>query len=130
VLRPPGLADPRIGYAGHWEGVAGLQDRSELHFLPHALCGRGGLKAVNPGLALTVFGGAASCSIAIHFGVHGPNETNAMSCASGAIGLGRGLQAVRSGEADHCARRRLRGAASPPVLRCLLRHPGHVNPQR
>ena len=26
-----------------------------------------------PSLALTVFGGAASCNIAIEFGVHGPN---------------------------------------------------------
>ena len=42
-----------------------------------------GLRAVDPTLALAVFGGAASCNIAIEFGVMGPNSTNAMSCASG-----------------------------------------------
>jgi 3-oxoacyl-[acyl-carrier-protein] synthase II len=41
----------------------------------------GGLRAVDATLALAVFGGAASCNIAIEFGVYGPNSTNAMSCA-------------------------------------------------
>ena len=33
---------------------------------------RGGLRAVDPRLALTTFGGAASCNIAIEFGLTGP----------------------------------------------------------
>ena len=41
-----------------------------------------GLRAVEPMLALTVFGGASSCNIAIELGARGPNSTNAMSCAS------------------------------------------------
>ncbi len=77
----------------------------------HAAYMTGGLRAVNPGLALTVFGGAASCAIAIHCGFHGPNETNAMSCASGAIALGRGLRAIQSGEADLV----LAGGAEAPL---------------
>jgi len=59
-----------------------------------------GLRGINPMLALSVYGGAASCNIAIEFGITGPNSTNAMSCASGAIAIGRGLQLVRSGEVD------------------------------
>jgi len=59
-----------------------------------------GLRGVDPTLALTVFGGAASCNIAIEFGISGPNSTNAMSCASGAIAIGEGFRQVRDGYAD------------------------------
>jgi len=61
---------------------------------------RGGLRDVDPALALTVFGGAASCNIAIEFGVQGPNSTNAMSCASGTIAIGDGFRQIRDGYAD------------------------------
>lgn len=61
---------------------------------------RDGLRAVDAMLALTVFGGAASCNIAIEFGVHGPNSTNAMSCASGTIAIGEAFRQVRDGYAD------------------------------
>jgi 3-oxoacyl-[acyl-carrier-protein] synthase II len=60
----------------------------------------GGLHAVDPALALTVFGGAASCNAAIEFGVSGPNVTNAMSCASGTVAVGEAFHAVRDGRAD------------------------------
>jgi 3-oxoacyl-[acyl-carrier-protein] synthase II len=60
----------------------------------------GGLRAVDATLALAVFGGAASCNIAIEFGVYGPNSTNAMSCASGTIAVGDGFRAIRDGYAD------------------------------
>ena len=59
-----------------------------------------GLRAVEPMLALTVFGGASSCNIAIELGVRGPNSTNAMSCASGTIAVGEGFRQVRDGYAD------------------------------
>ena len=55
----------------------------------------GGIRAVDATLALAVFGGAASCNVAIEFGVYGPNSTNAMSCASGTIAIGDGFRAVR-----------------------------------
>ncbi|MGH7663328.1 MAG: beta-ketoacyl-ACP synthase II [Gemmatimonadaceae bacterium] len=61
---------------------------------------KGGLRAVDPLLALSVFGGASSCNIAIELGVQGPNSTNAMSCASGTIAVGEAFRQVRDGYAD------------------------------
>ncbi|HET8656051.1 MAG TPA: beta-ketoacyl-ACP synthase II [Longimicrobiaceae bacterium] len=61
---------------------------------------RGGVRAVNPLVALAVFGGAASCNVAIEFGFTGPNSTNGMSCASGAMALGEGWRFVRAGVCD------------------------------
>ena len=59
-----------------------------------------GIRGVDPTLALTVFGGASSCNIAIEFGVTGPNSTNSMSCASGTIAIGDAFRQVRDGYAD------------------------------
>ena len=59
-----------------------------------------GLRAVEPGLALGVFGGASSCNIAIELGAQGPNSTNAMSCASGTVAIGEAFRAIRDGYAD------------------------------
>lgn len=66
-------------------------------------CGQfmqGGFRSVSPTLGFSVFGGAASCNLAMEFGFTGPNETNSMSCGSGAVAIGRALQAIRRGEAD------------------------------
>ncbi len=71
----------------------------------------GGIRAVEPGLALTVFVGAASCNLAIELGISGPNITNGMSCASGAIAIGEGFRAVQRGEADVM----LAGGAEAPL---------------
>lgn len=60
----------------------------------------GGVRAVDSLLALTVFGGAASCNIAIEFGFTGPNSTNSMSCASGAIAIGEAWRHIRDGNCD------------------------------
>src|SRR4029079_17929695 len=51
-------------------------------------------------LATNVFAGAASCNIAIEFGVMGPNSTNAMSCASGTMAICEGFRQIRDGYAD------------------------------
>jgi 3-oxoacyl-[acyl-carrier-protein] synthase II len=59
-----------------------------------------GVRGVDPLLALAVFNGAASCNVAIEFGFTGPNSTNGMSCASGAIAVGDGWRAIRDGDAD------------------------------
>ena len=59
-----------------------------------------GLRAVDATLALSVFGGASSCNIAIELGVMGPNSTNAMSCASGTIAIGDAFRQIRDGYAD------------------------------
>ena len=89
-----------------------------------------GRAAVDPALALTVFAGAASCNIAIEFGCTGPNSTNGMSCASGAIAIGDGFRAIVRRRRRRDAGRRRRGAARPALLRRLRHHPRHVHPQR
>jgi len=61
---------------------------------------RGGPKAVDPTLALMVFAGAASCNVAIEFGLSGPNSTNGMSCASGTIAIGEAFRSIVRGDAD------------------------------
>ncbi len=61
---------------------------------------REGVRAVDPRVALTTFAGSASCYVAIEFGFTGPNATNAMSCSSGAIGLGEAWRLIRDGMAD------------------------------
>lgn len=72
---------------------------------------REGIRSVDPALALAVFGGAASCNIAIAFGLTGPNSTNAMSCASGTIAVGEAFHAVREARADVM----LAGGAEAPL---------------
>ncbi|MBI1723262.1 MAG: beta-ketoacyl-ACP synthase II [Gemmatimonadetes bacterium] len=85
-------------------GVAYAEEQVGVYF-------QEGLRAVNPMLALSVFGGAASCNIAIEFGVSGPNSTNAMSCASGTIAVGDAFHAIRDGRADVM----LAGGAEAPL---------------
>ncbi|HTS89768.1 MAG TPA: beta-ketoacyl-ACP synthase II [Gemmatimonadales bacterium] len=72
---------------------------------------REGVRGVNPALALVVFAGAASCNLAIEFGVCGPNATNGMSCASGTMAIGDGFRAIARGEADAM----LAGGAEAPL---------------
>lgn len=60
----------------------------------------GGLRAVDPRLALGVFAGAASCSVAIEYEFTGPNATNAMSCASGTIAVGEAWRLIREGTVE------------------------------
>ena len=59
-----------------------------------------GVRGVDAMLALAVFGGSASCNVAIEFGFAGYNSTNGMSCASGAMALGEGWRLIREGAAD------------------------------
>jgi 3-oxoacyl-[acyl-carrier-protein] synthase II len=59
-----------------------------------------GIKGVRPTLAISVFGGASSCNIAMELGTYGPNIANANSCASGAIAIGEAARAIALGDAD------------------------------
>jgi 3-oxoacyl-[acyl-carrier-protein] synthase II len=59
-----------------------------------------GSRILDPRLATTTFAGAASCQIAIHFGVTGPNSTNAMSCAAGTMAIGEAARLVGEGVID------------------------------
>ena len=70
-----------------------------------------GLRGLDATLALSVFGGASSCNMAIEYGLSGPNSTNAMSCASGTIAVGDAFHAVRDGLADVM----LAGGAEAPL---------------
>jgi 3-oxoacyl-[acyl-carrier-protein] synthase II len=99
------LADAGLDPAGENRDRIGVMMGSALGGVAHAEAQaaafhRGGLRAVDANLALTVFGGAVSCNIAISFGLTGPNATNAMSCASGTVAVGDGLRAIQRGEAD------------------------------
>jgi 3-oxoacyl-[acyl-carrier-protein] synthase II len=58
-----------------------------------------GLRSVNNILALTVFGSASSCNVAMEMGLFGPNQTNANSCASGAVAIGEAYRLIRNGGA-------------------------------
>jgi 3-oxoacyl-[acyl-carrier-protein] synthase II len=58
-----------------------------------------GPRAVNNILALTVFGSASSCNVAMEMGLFGPNQTNANSCASGAVAIGEAFRLIQRGGA-------------------------------
>ena len=79
--------------------------------LQHVEFLRGGLKAVNPALALSVFGGSGSCNLAMEFGFRGYTTANSDSCASGPIALGNALNAIRRGDTDVM----LAGAVEAPL---------------
>ncbi len=86
-------------------GVACAETESAKFYLD------GGLRAVSPSLALSVFAGAAGCNLAIELGFSGYNTANCDSCASGPIALGNALNAIRRGDADVM----LSGAAEAPL---------------
>jgi len=110
------LTDAHLDLAREDPDRAGVMMGTALGGAPHAEAEHrryleGGLKAVDPGLALTVFAGASSTNLAIEFGITGPNVTNGMSCASGSIAIGEAYRAIRSGEADMM----LAGGAEAPL---------------
>jgi 3-oxoacyl-[acyl-carrier-protein] synthase II len=74
-------------------GIAGAERQHENYI-------RGGLRAVDTSLALTVFGGSGSSSIAIRYGCMGPSNANSNSCSSGAISIGEAYRYIRQGLAD------------------------------
>jgi 3-oxoacyl-[acyl-carrier-protein] synthase II len=74
-------------------GVAFAESQYERFYV-------GGLRAVDPTLALSVFSGAGSCNVAIELDVSGPNTANSDSCASGTIAIGNALGYIRGGQAD------------------------------
>src|SRR5918996_1127065 len=66
----------------------------------HGQFARRGLCGVSPMLAVTVFGAAASCNIAIEFGITGPNTANCNSCAAGTIAIGEAMRLIQRGDAE------------------------------
>ncbi|MFQ5690651.1 MAG: beta-ketoacyl-[acyl-carrier-protein] synthase family protein [Gemmatimonadota bacterium] len=88
---PPDRVTVQMGSA---LGGVGYAEEQHVHFMER------GVRGVNPLLALSVFGGASSCNIAIEYGFTGPNLTNAMSCASGALAIGQAFRLIRDGVVD------------------------------
>jgi 3-oxoacyl-[acyl-carrier-protein] synthase II len=74
--------------------LGGLAYADEQHDVFRA----GGLGAVRPLLAISVFGGAATCNVAMEFGLRGPNIANGNSCASGAVAIGDAFRAIARGD--------------------------------
>lgn len=98
--------DPRFGVSfGTALGGIANAEAENVAFL------KGGSKAVNPTLALQVFGGSAHSNIAIEFGFQGVGTTNSNSCASGPIAIGEALRYIRDGMADAI----IAGAAESPL---------------
>ena len=94
-LQPSDFKPDRTGVTiGSALGGIGFAEEQYPNFL------QGGIRGVNPALALSVFSGAGSCNIAIEFGFTGYTTANSDSCASGPIAIGNALNAIRRGDAD------------------------------
>jgi len=106
-LDPASYQDGRMGvYLGSaLGGVAGAEAE-------HSNFVQGGLRAVNPLLALSVFGASASTNVAMHLGLTGPCLCNANGCAAGAVALGEAFMAIRSGVVDAA----VAGGAEAPLM--------------
>jgi 3-oxoacyl-[acyl-carrier-protein] synthase II len=76
--------------------LAGMSDAEE----DHGRFAGGGARAVNPMLALMIFGGAGSSNVSIELGLGGPCVASSNSCASGNLALGEAARMVRDGTAD------------------------------
>ena len=103
----PATVDPPRGAILMGSALGGISQAEEQVYVFQ----EGGLKAVNPRLALHVFSGAASSQAAILTGFTGPNSTNAMSCASGAMAIGEAWRHIVNGRADVA----LAGGAEAPL---------------
>lgn len=101
-----GARHPRWG-ASMGTALGGISEAEEQH----TVFMKQGIRAVNPMLALLVFGGSSSSNISIEFGLTGPCTTSSNSCASSNIAIGEGCRYIRDGLADVM----LTGAAEAPL---------------
>jgi 3-oxoacyl-[acyl-carrier-protein] synthase II len=103
------VAAPCLRHAGVAVGSAlgGVAFAEEQHVrFTH-----GGLHAVEPHLALSMFGGAGATNIAIALGMRGPTLGNANSCASGLVAIGEAFRLIQRGDLDIA----LAGGAEAPL---------------
>src|SRR5687768_15256608 len=105
ALNLNGSASDAAVYVGSALGGIAFAESQHERFMA------GGLRAVDPALALAVFGGAGATALAMDLDVRGPAVGNANSCASGAIAIGEAFRLVRSGETDVA----LAGGAEAPL---------------
>ena len=111
------VEDSRLDLARQEDGRAGVYLGSALGGVAgaeaeHVNFMQGGLRAVNPLLALSVFGASASTNVAMHLGLTGPCHCTADGCAAGAIAIGDAFLAIRSGLIDTA----LAGGAEAPLM--------------
>ena len=85
-------------------GVAFAEEQHEAYVL-------NGAGHVNPLLALSVFGGAASSNVTIELGLTGPSLAYGNSCAAGLIALGEAARLIEDGRASVM----LAGGAEAPL---------------
>lgn len=105
ALRVNGPVDDAGVYIG--SALGGLAFADEQH---DAFRERG-IDAVKPLLAISVFGGAATCNVALEFGFRGPNVANGNSCAAGAVAIGEAFRAIARGD----VRAALAGGVEAPL---------------
>jgi 3-oxoacyl-[acyl-carrier-protein] synthase II len=106
-IDPAGVEPERSGvYLGTALGGTAGAEAEHVKYMS------GGLHAVNPLLALSVFGASASTNVAMYLGLNGPCTCNANGCAAGAIAIGDAFHAVRNGLVDLT----LAGGAEAPLM--------------
>jgi 3-oxoacyl-[acyl-carrier-protein] synthase II len=98
------LADAELTVEPAWSAEAAVYVGSALGGLAfaeeqHTSFLGGGLRAVEPSLALSVFVGASSCNVAMELGITGPNVSNTNSCAAGQVAIGEAFRLVKFGGA-------------------------------
>ena len=103
--RPNGESSEVGVYLGSALGGVALADEQ------HDVFRSEGLDAVRPLLAISVFGGASVCNVAMEFDLRGPTVANGNSCASGAVAIGDAFRAVARGD----ARAALAGGVEAPL---------------
>jgi 3-oxoacyl-[acyl-carrier-protein] synthase II len=103
--RPNGASSDVGVYLGSALGGLAFADEQ------HDVFRQRGLEAVRPLLALSVFGGAAACNVAIEFDLRGPTVANGNSCASGAVAIGDAFRAIARGD----VRAALAGGVEAPL---------------
>jgi 3-oxoacyl-[acyl-carrier-protein] synthase II len=103
--RPNGASADVGVYLGSALGGLAFADEQHDVFRAH------GLDAVRPLLAISVFGGAAACNVAIEFGLRGPTIANGNSCAAGAVAIGEAFRAIARGD----VRAALAGGVEAPL---------------
>ncbi len=104
---PPGAPCLRAAGVAVGSALGGVAFAEEQH----VRFTRAGLRAVEPHLALTMFGGAGATNIAIALDLRGPTLGNANSCASGLVAIGEAFRLIQRGELDIA----LAGGAEAPL---------------
>lgn len=92
-LSPCRIPNTAAIYLGSALGGIAFAEQQHRQFL------NGGLRSIDPALALAVFGGSGATALALELGVRGPAMGNSNSCASGAIAIGEAFHLIRAGGA-------------------------------